>query len=59
MNLCHKRGYWNADAQYNLGLCYRNGVGVEKDDEKAVELYQKAADRGNFYKFARINVPKG
>ena len=32
----------DADAQYNLALCYKNGTGVEKDAEKAVEWYQKA-----------------
>jgi uncharacterized protein len=33
----------DANAQYNLALCYEDGIGVEKDDKKAVELYQKAA----------------
>ncbi len=31
----------------NLGVCYENGTGVEKDLQKAVELYKKAADAGN------------
>ena len=26
-------------AQYNLGLCYQNGVGVVKDDKEAARLF--------------------
>jgi len=36
-----------ANAQYALGLCYQLGVGVEKDDQKAIEFYQKAAKQGH------------
>ncbi|MEP6880280.1 MAG: caspase family protein, partial [Nitrosospira sp.] len=36
----------NADAQYNLGVIYRNGKGVPQDDAKAVEWYRKAAAQG-------------
>src|SRR5689334_13332528 len=37
----------NTDAQCNLGGCYEYGIGVEKDEQKAVEWYQKAAELGN------------
>ena len=37
----------DTDAQNNLGTCYENGTGVEKDEQKAVEWYQKAAEQGN------------
>jgi len=37
----------DAKAQYNLGLCYYNGNGVNKDMEKAVEWYLKAAEQGH------------
>ena len=30
-----------------LGVCYKNGTGVAKDEKKAAELYAKAADMGN------------
>jgi|ERR1017187_8580650 TPR repeat protein len=34
-------------AQYELGVKYANGQGVQKDDAKAVFWFRKAADRGN------------
>jgi TPR repeat protein len=37
----------NAEAQYNLGVMYRQGKGVPADDQKAIELWTKAADEGN------------
>ena len=36
----------NADAQFDLGLKYENGQGVEKDALTAVKWYRKAADQG-------------
>ena len=36
----------HATAQYNLGRCYRNGHGVEKDLGKAKAWYAKAAKQG-------------
>lgn len=36
-------------AQHKLGICYRNGIGINKDavsDEKIADLFQKAADQG-------------
>src|SRR3989339_10642 len=35
-----------AIAQYNLGMIYFEGAIVEKDEVKAKELWQKAADQG-------------
>jgi len=35
-----------AKAQYNLGLMYANGVGVEQDVERALHWYHKAANQG-------------
>ena len=32
---------------YNVGLCYSEGDGVEKDKEKAFEWYLKAADKNH------------
>ena len=37
----------NAVSQYNLGLCYANGNGVEVDLAEAVRWLRKAAERGN------------
>ena len=34
------------DAKYNLAYIYENGLGVKKDEAKALELYQDAADKG-------------
>ena len=37
----------NADAQLRLGLMYREGNGVPKDDKQAVAWLSKAAEQGN------------
>ena len=37
----------NIDALYHLGRMYDNGYGVEKNGEKALELYQQAAEKDN------------
>ena len=36
----------DVDAQYNLGLYYQYGRGVEQNSKKAVEWYAKAAEQG-------------
>ena len=51
----YEAAYWfqkaaaqnNQYAQYNLALCYENGIGVDKDPAEAVKWYQKAANQGN------------
>jgi len=35
------------DAQYELAYLYENGLGVPKDEKRALELYQQAADQGH------------
>jgi TPR repeat protein len=37
----------NAQAQYNLGVCYLYGEGVIKDKSKAVQWFTKAAEQGD------------
>ncbi|RPH80794.1 MAG: sel1 repeat family protein [Nitrospiraceae bacterium] len=37
----------HAGAQYNLGLLYANGKGVQKDDTQAWQWYEKAAVQGH------------
>jgi len=37
----------NAQAQYNLGIMYKNGQGVKRDDKEAVKWFQRAADQGH------------
>jgi TPR repeat protein len=37
----------DSDAQYNLAYLYENGLGVPKDESKALELYEQAADQGH------------
>ncbi len=39
----------DAAAQYNLGLCYCNGEGVEKNMSEAGKWYRKAAEQGDAY----------
>ena len=49
-----EQGY--ANAQYNLGVCYYNGEGVERDYEQAVYWYEKTAEQGQ--EFAQYNLKK-
>ena len=47
----------DANAQLNLGVMYRNGQGVPKDDSQAVNWYRKAAEQGHseaLFKLAKI-----
>ena len=37
----------NASAQFYLAYCYSNGLGVEVDNDKAVEWYRRSAEQGN------------
>eukprot|EP00808_Paulinella_micropora_P007648 g59634.t1 len=37
----------NTLAQNSLAVCYEDGQGVQKDEQKAVEWYQMAAEAGN------------
>lgn len=39
-----RRGY--SRAEYNMGRCCENGIGVKKDLQKAASYYQRAARRG-------------
>lgn len=34
-------------AQFNLGLLYHSGMGVGRDEARAVQLYHAAAERGH------------
>ena len=34
-------------ATYSVGMCYLEGDGVDKDEEKAIEYLQKAAELGH------------
>ena len=36
-----------AAAEFNLGLCYMYGKGVEPDVDRAMDLFSKAAKQGN------------
>jgi TPR repeat protein len=35
------------DAQFNLGICYADGIGITKDLTQAVYWYSKSAEQGN------------
>jgi TPR repeat protein len=37
----------NANAQFNVGCCYENALGVERDDAKAVKWYRLSAEQGD------------
>jgi len=48
----------DADAQYNLAYLYENGLGVPKDEAKALELYQQAANQGHSATQDKIDAKK-
>lgn len=48
--------FGNAQAQFRLGECFENGIGVAKDVNKAVELYRCAAQ--NDYEEAENRLKK-
>ncbi len=37
----------NAEAQFMLGCCYKNGEGVEQNDTEAAKWWKKAAEQGD------------
>ncbi|HBF34143.1 TPA: hypothetical protein DDW35_06230 [Candidatus Sumerlaeota bacterium] len=37
----------NAEAQYQMGICYDQGYGVRKDFAQAVKWYTRAAEQGH------------
>jgi TPR repeat protein len=44
----------DAEAQYNLGVMYDEGAGIERDLARAAEWYRKAAEQG--FVDAQINL---
>ena len=44
--LLHEAEQGNADAQFNLGVCYYHGKGVEQDHVVAVKWFRKSAEQG-------------
>ena len=46
----------NATASKNLGLCYANGWGVEKDDKRAFEHFLKASEGGEQRSYYHLAV---
>ena len=44
----------DAEAQAGMGLAYGKGVGVERDEEKAIDWYKKSAAQGN--PVAKVNI---
>lgn len=45
LTIAAEQGY--AEAQYNIGNCYRTGKGFKKDKAKAREWLEKAANQGH------------
>lgn len=43
----NQQGNVSATAMFNLGAFYEFGIGINKDLEKAVEWYQRRADKGD------------
>ena len=47
-----EQGY--VEAQFSLGVCYFDGVGVPKDNEEAIKWWYKAAKQGYTEALKRI-----
>jgi TPR repeat protein len=45
--LMHAAEHGSIDAQYELGMLYESGCGLDKNDEQALFWYRKAATAGN------------
>ncbi|GBB89414.1 hypothetical protein RclHR1_01610005 [Rhizophagus clarus] len=43
-------------AQYFIGYCYENGIGIKKDSEKAFCWYEKAANNGNIIAICNLGL---
>ena len=50
--------YDHPNAMYMLGLCYRNGYGVERDDERASYYLNRAAMLGSRYAMEELLRPE-
>ena len=46
----------NIDAMNNVGIFYKAGRYVKRDDERAVYWYEQAAERGNYYSASNLVV---
>jgi len=46
----------DVNAQYNLGVMYNNGTGVEQNFKEAVKWYRKAAEQGQVYAQSNLGV---
>ena len=46
----------DGDTLDRMGICYRDGQGVTKNIEKAIECFEKAVDNGYFYSAFRLGL---
>ncbi len=41
-------------AQFALGYCYENGIGLNKSIQEAVKYYRESAQRGNQFAYQQL-----
>ena len=41
---------------FNLGNCYKNGTGTEKNEIKAFELYKEAAEKVKLNQYVFLDI---
>ena len=46
----------DAEAQFNLGLCYNNAIGIQQDYKEAMKWYKKAAKQNYGKAFRNIGI---
>ena len=52
----HNENKDDSNAEYNLGICYQQGSGVERNIAQAIECYRKAAAKGHADAQNRLGV---
>ena len=48
--------YYRYKAYYELGRCYQNGIGIERNIDKAIECYRNSYLNESYEELCKLNV---